>query len=90
MADPDQSEPTHVSCEIEVMKGRNQGDLYALSGESVTIGRAPGNTIRLRDMEVSATHAELTWKDNGYYLRDADSHTGTRINGKPSSSRCSK
>jgi CheY-like chemotaxis protein len=59
-----------------------QGDLsFALSGERITIGRRPDNTIQIRHTTVSGHHAELVEHDGHYVIRDLDSTNHSYIAG---------
>jgi pSer/pThr/pTyr-binding forkhead associated (FHA) protein len=49
--------------------------------ESITIGRAVENMIRIDDPSVSGRHAQLQLIGNGYYLNDLGSTNGTYVNG---------
>jgi Domain of unknown function (DUF1707)/FHA domain len=51
------------------------------SGIRFTIGRVPDCDLRLTDLSVSRTHAELTRGEAGWLLKDLGSHNGTRLNG---------
>jgi pSer/pThr/pTyr-binding forkhead associated (FHA) protein len=55
---------------------------FELTEEKITIGRVPGNQIRLDHSAVSSHHAELTKKGDDYLLRDLNSTNGTRVNGQ--------
>jgi signal transduction histidine kinase len=53
-----------------------------LEGPRATIGRIAGNTIQLRDTEVSREHAELRRaEDQQYRIADLGSSNGTFVNG---------
>jgi putative peptide zinc metalloprotease protein len=55
---------------------------HALAGD-VTIGRAPGNTVRLADASVSRVHARLSADAGGTaVLEDAGSSYGTWLDGR--------
>jgi ABC-type multidrug transport system ATPase subunit len=57
-------------------------EVYETSGQRVTIGRAPENTIVLADLTVSANHAVLERASDGSYLiTDLNSSNGTFVNG---------
>ena len=51
-------------------------------GESVTIGRAPTNTIVLKDERCSRNHAEIFFAQGAWTLRDLDSRNGTLVTGE--------
>jgi Zn-dependent protease len=56
-------------------------DRHALAGE-VTIGRDPGNTVRLADDSVSRFHARISTANGGATLEDAGSSYGTWLDGR--------
>ena len=60
---------------------KNAGDLSEDGGDTVTVGRAASNNIRIADYVVSKHHAELTYAYGKYYIRDLGSTNGTFING---------
>lgn len=49
-------------------------------GQSLRIGRAPGNDVVINDARVSRMHAGLEWNGSGFTLRDLDSANGTFVN----------
>jgi CheY-like chemotaxis protein/FtsZ-binding cell division protein ZapB len=62
----------------------NQGEVtHELSGDRVTIGRKPDNTIQIVDRSVSAHHAELIASEGHYRLRDLKSTNLTFVDGMP-------
>jgi pSer/pThr/pTyr-binding forkhead associated (FHA) protein len=57
---------------------------YALTGDRITVGRRPDNTIQIIDRSVSAHHAELVLESGGHYrLHDLQSTNLTFVDGKP-------
>ena len=50
---------------------------------TITIGRAQRCTITIDHKEVSRVHAELSFKDGGFVLRDCRSAGGTFLDGQP-------
>lgn len=48
-----------------------------------TIGRHPNNAIAIDEPFVSYEHAELTYNDRRWWLRDLQSTNGTFVNGNP-------
>lgn len=56
---------------------------HVVSGERVTVGRHPGNTIQILDRSVSAFHAELLATEGHYRVRDLQSTNCTFVSGKP-------
>jgi ABC transport system ATP-binding/permease protein len=53
-----------------------------LTGERLTIGRAPGNTLVLNHPQVSARHALVEKIDGGYRIVDANSTNHVFVNGQ--------
>jgi pSer/pThr/pTyr-binding forkhead associated (FHA) protein len=70
---------------LVVSSGPDQGQIYPLWGEEVTIGRASRDAtweIRLTDRSVSRPHARLQKSADGYLLMDLESANGTLLNGR--------
>ena len=53
------------------------------AGCCLIIGRHEDADIRIPDKHVSRRHAEITEQDGKVFVRDLESHAGTRINGVP-------
>ncbi|MFF5444099.1 FHA domain-containing protein [Streptomyces sp. NPDC012888] len=51
-------------------------------GETLRIGRDPGNGLRLSHETVSRSHAELALRGGTWVLRDLGSTNGTTVNGR--------
>jgi diguanylate cyclase (GGDEF)-like protein len=64
------------------LAGSQQGALFPVHGTNVWLGRSPDLSISLDDDAVSARHAHITRRLDGYYLHDADSRNGTFVNGQ--------
>src|SRR5712692_7919418 len=57
------------------------GDVFALTaGQRYTLGRAATNRIVLKDELCSREHAEVSYADGHWHLRDLSSLNGTRVN----------
>jgi pSer/pThr/pTyr-binding forkhead associated (FHA) protein len=64
------SQPGHKTLRVELSDG------------VTTIGRAEGSSVRLRhDRNVSRRHAQITSREDGYWLSDLTTRNGTTING---------
>ncbi|MEO1290215.1 MAG: FHA domain-containing protein [Chloroflexota bacterium] len=73
---------------IMLMSGVDDGSVVQLRAETdgrrtdtqwlITVGRKDSNDLCLRnDTFVSRNHANLIWRDGGWYLEDKDSTNGT-------------
>ena len=56
---------------------------HQLSGELITIGRRPDNTVQIVDRAVSGRHVELIATDGHYRLHDLGSTNLTFVDGEP-------
>src|ERR1700722_4431119 len=54
---------------------------HILTGERITVGRRPDNTIQILDRSVSAHHAELLLVDGHYRLHDLESTNLSFVDG---------
>ena len=67
---------------LSVIKGADQGKLFELTADPLTVGRDSTNRIRLLDTEISRRHAEFARSPDGYRVRDLGSVNGTFVNGQ--------
>ena len=58
----------------------DDGTMHPLLEETSTIGRTPANTIALRDVSVSAKHAQVIRTAEGFTIEDVGSRNGTYVN----------
>jgi hypothetical protein len=68
---------------LVVTRGPNSGSRFVLSpdgGGTVTIGRHPESDVFLDDITVSRRHAEVRYRDGGYWAHDVGSLNGTYLN----------
>ncbi len=94
MPEGDGTHPYRLSLENDTAKGRtvSQAETSSLApewshtrlnpGETVTIGRDPGATLVLNHGTISRRHAEITYDNGSYLLRDLGSKNGTFVNGE--------
>ena len=67
-----------------IRDGSKWADVVRLvPGESATLGRAPTNTIVIKDERCSRNHAEVFHAQGVWMLRDLDSRNGTIASGDP-------
>ena len=59
------------------------GNVFALTGSKVIIGREPTKTLMLADPHLSRHHARIDLIDGDWILDDMGSTLGTTLNGKP-------
>lgn len=57
-----------------------EGELLALVGELITIGRTPESDLFLDDVTVSRHHARIAVDPDGYTIEDEGSLNGTYVN----------
>jgi DNA-binding NtrC family response regulator len=62
---------------VEVISGPDAGTLVETEQETLTIGTAPGNALRLTDDTVSRFHLELAREEAGVRVIDLGSSNGT-------------
>lgn len=58
----------------------NEGEIYEMRKSHITIGRATSNDIVLNEVTVSARHAEISYQQGQFVVRDLDSTNGTFVN----------
>ncbi|MGA2411534.1 MAG: FHA domain-containing protein, partial [Candidatus Binataceae bacterium] len=56
--------------------------IFALNGDRIAIGSAPGNDLFIADSSVSRQHALLERTTDSYRLSDRGSTNGTYVNGR--------
>jgi hypothetical protein len=67
---------------LVAIEGPRAGEAVEVAGE-VTLGREEGNTFVIGDPAVSKKHARLLAAEDGVYLEDLGSKSGTLLNGAP-------
>ena len=60
--------------------GGRAGEVFALDGERMTIGRSPEAEVFLDDVTVSRNHALIVRRRDGLYVDDLGSLNGTYVN----------
>ncbi|MBT9559658.1 MAG: FHA domain-containing protein, partial [Myxococcales bacterium] len=66
---------------LHIQDDEGKTNVVPLEGETVTIGRQEGNTIRLSERNVSRRHAVLKVASGGVVLEELQARYGTRLNG---------
>ncbi|MHB8897722.1 MAG: SpoIIE family protein phosphatase [Thermoguttaceae bacterium] len=65
---------------LRVIQGPNQGKIYSLERDSMTLGRHPNCDIVLEVGAVSREHARIVKLDDNFFLEDLKSRNGTFLN----------
>ena len=66
-----------------IENGTREGECIRPKGAELTIGRDPGNALRLVDDGVSGRHCAIRITRRGVMVRDCGSTNGVYVNGKP-------
>jgi nitrite reductase (NADH) large subunit len=69
--------------ELEVRSGRSMGLSFALRGDGMLIGSAPGSSIELGELSVAPQHARLRKAGDQLFVSDLGSGFGTWVGGTP-------
>lgn len=67
---------------ITIEEGMPENRVFIICVSKSMIGREADNPIQIWDRRVSHIHALLTYRNGGFWLRDARSSNGTYINGE--------
>ncbi len=65
-----------------IIRGPRPGQSFDLRYNVLTIGRASGNDIQIKDPSVSRKHARISKKDGSFFLEDLKSVNGTWVEGR--------
>jgi len=65
---------------LSLLSGEERQE-YLLADADRYIGRDPGNDIIVADDEVSAQHARISFREQGFWVEDLQSTNGTFVNG---------
>ena len=65
-----------------ILKRDGQDVSIKLHSGKNSIGRSRDNSIHLRSMSVSKSHAVIVGSEDGFFLEDLGSRNGTSINGR--------
>ncbi len=65
-----------------VSDGGREGEIIAIEGHVMTIGRTPESDLFLDDITVSRHHAKIVAESGGYFIEDLASLNGTYVNRK--------
>lgn len=65
---------------LKVIQGSSTGQILALTGEKVVMGRHPSCQIVLDNAAVSRQHAQVVQENGIFLVEDLDSRNGTQVN----------
>ena len=68
---------------LKVIKGSSAGQVLALSGETVILGRHPSSQIVLDNASVSRQHAQIIEEHGVFLVEDLRSRNGPQVNRQP-------
>jgi two-component system, NtrC family, sensor kinase len=68
---------------LVIQGGEKRGMHYRVTDETLTIGRAPSNTVVLSDPLVSRRHARISAEGKRFIIEDLGSVNGTLVNNQP-------
>jgi len=69
------------SITLTMRQGPNPGHRFTVTKNNITIGRLPTNDVSIPDQQVSRHHANITWENDRFVIRDLGSANGTAVNG---------
>lgn len=67
---------------LHITHGANEGTRIELDDAPLTLGRDAGNSLQLRDPQVSRFHAEIVLSEGHYHLVDCGSSNGSYVNNR--------
>ena len=70
-----------VKLKLTALKGKDAGTVYRFPLPGAFIGRAKDNDLCINEDGVSHYHAEITFNDGKWILKDLNSSNGTKVNG---------
>jgi len=65
------------------LSGSENGTVFAIEEDEVSIGREPANRIRVDDHSVSRRHCLIKREEESFRIVDLESYNGTFVNGVP-------
>ncbi len=71
----------HNASRLVITSGPKAGTEFALTAESITIGRSSDSSLVIRDDYTSTHHARLMLWNEDWMIQDLDSTNGTFLNG---------
>jgi pSer/pThr/pTyr-binding forkhead associated (FHA) protein len=73
-------EPSAARVLLRIVAGPASGQTFEVGRAGATMGRSPDISIRMSDERLSRRHAQIQFKDGGYWLADLGSSNGTYVN----------
>ncbi|MBR0133367.1 MAG: FHA domain-containing protein [Lachnospiraceae bacterium] len=69
-----------------ILTNSKTGRSMVFENDVITIGSDSGNSMSITNIYISRTHAKIILIDGFFYLKDCNSHNGTKLNGEKISS----
>ena len=76
------------SITLTMRQGPNPGHRFTVRKGNITIGRVPTNDVSIPEQQVSRHHANITWENDRFVIRDLGSANGTAVNGTQLTGPC--
>ena len=67
---------------LEILSGDREGEIFPISGKTVTIGRDPQCDLHLPDPYVSRKHCQIVFRGDHFTMMDLGSLNKTRVKEK--------
>ncbi|MFM8398843.1 MAG: FHA domain-containing protein [Pirellula sp.] len=75
-------QPNNQSAYLIIRQGNRWTDVFRLeSSQKLIVGRASSNEIPVSDERASRRHAEISFKDGNWLIKDLGSRNGTLLDG---------
>ena len=73
--------PVTIRATLKVTDGADAGEKYYLEKSHTTVGRSSKADIQISDEQASRVHAEISFTNMEFRIRDLQSSNGTFLNG---------
>ena len=67
---------------LEILSGDREGEIFPITGKTVTIGRDPQCDLHLADPYVSRKHCQIVFRGDHFTMMDLGSLNKTRVKEK--------
>lgn len=88
LTNPSNKQETLKFASLTIIEGPDKDSYLSFGYNQIHLGRRDKNEFLLTDINVSRTHAYITFEHGRHILRDANSLNGTSVNDKPITNFC--